>query len=289
MNAKPGTRNAERPQSGFTLVELIIVIVISGILAGAVTTFIARAIQGYDDATRRAALVNAADTALTRMARDIHRALPNSLRVSGGTVLEMLDAVDGARYRDDPPGDTSKQLEFDKADTQFNLLGQFVGITRPFSSSGDYLVIYNVGVPGATAYEGANVITPAGTSIGIDADAVDPTEDHVTLGAGFQFVYRSPTQRIYLVDTPISYVCTGGNLYRYANYPVSATQLDSDAALTGAGASRALLANQVSACRFTYQPGTSQRAGLATLQLTLADGSGEQITLLHQVHVDNTP
>jgi MSHA biogenesis protein MshO len=288
---------ASRMQTGFTLVELIIVIVISGILATGLSNFIVQPIQGYTDLARRATLVNAADNALRRMARDVHSALPNSIRVSG-SALEMINVVDGGRYRDDPPpGDPNKRLEFNKADTEFNLLGQFSGITRPFVYTNQRLVIYNVGVPGASAYEaGSTVITPSGTSFSIAADgafAAAGAEDHITLSSGFKFGNQSPTQRIYLVDTPISYVCSGGNLYRYTGYPIAAGQFTTDAALTGAGASRALVANQVNTCTLTYAPGTSQRAGLLTLALkltqTLPDASTEDVQLLHQVHVDNTP
>ena len=274
-------------QQGFTLVELVIVIVISGILAGALTNFIAQPIQGYTDLARRATLVNAADNALRRMARDVHQALPNSIRVSG-TALEMLNAVDGARYRDDPPpGDTNKRLEFNKVDTEFNLLGRLLDTrARPFNTTSRF-VIYNVGVADADAYEtGSDVISPAGTATVSD----DGTEDHITLSSGMQFLFPSPTQRLYLVDTPISYLCDGSNLYRYAGYPIIQGQVATDAGLMAqAGVTRALVTNQVDTCGFTYQPGTSQRAGLVTLTLTLTDSSGEKITLLHQVHVDNTP
>ena len=304
MNAECGMQNAERgatrrtiafrAQKGFSLVELVIVIVISGILATGLSNFIVQPIQGYTDLARRATLVNAADNALRRMARDVHRALPNSIRVSGGA-LEMIDVADGGRYRDDPPpGDPNKRLEFNTADTQFNLLGQLLGITRPYSSTSSRLVIYNVGVANANAYEGTNVITPTGTSISIDVDSVVPSEDHVTLNPGFKFFYPSPTQRLYLVDTPITYLCSGANLYRYTGYPIATTQLTTDAQLMAAvGVSRALVANQVFSCTFTYAAGTSQRAGLLTLALklrqTLPDGSNEDVQLLHQVHVDNTP
>ena len=47
-----------------------------------VAVFISRPMQGIIDTTRRAGLADAADTALRRMSRDIHRALPNSVRVT---------------------------------------------------------------------------------------------------------------------------------------------------------------------------------------------------------------
>jgi len=52
----------------------------------------------------------------------------------------------------------------------------------------------------------------------------------------------------------------------------------------------ALVADKVTACSMTYQAGTSDRAGLVTLDLTIQDsGTTESVRLLHQVHVDNVP
>ncbi len=96
------------------------------------------------------------------------------ITTSGSVVaLELLSTVDGVRYRDrPPPGNPSKRLRFTAADDAFNSVGTFTGITRPFSSTTHYLSIYNVGVPGADAYELANVITPPGTQIDIDSDTI---------------------------------------------------------------------------------------------------------------------
>jgi MSHA biogenesis protein MshO len=87
----------------------------------------------------------------------------------------------------------------------------------------------------------------------------------------------------------VSYVCTAGlngNITRYSNYPITAAQQ-----VTPAGATNiALLSKPVSACKFSYSAGTSQRAGVVTLDITVTDAaSGEQVRLLHQAHVDNAP
>ena len=55
-------------QKGFTLIELIVVIVLVGILASIGGIFISRPIEGYVALSRRAELVDSADTAL-RLAR----------------------------------------------------------------------------------------------------------------------------------------------------------------------------------------------------------------------------
>jgi MSHA biogenesis protein MshO len=280
---------------GFTLVELVITIALSTIVVGFMAIFISGPVESYTDQSRRAALVDLAENSLRRIARDIHRALPNSVRVnlSGSVVaLELLTTVDGARYRDrPPPGNPSKRLQFSAPDDAFNSVGRFPNITRPFSSNSHYLSIYNVGVPGANAYELSNVITPPGTQIDINADAT-PGEDNVRLSPAFKFSFASPGQRMFLVDGPATYLCdsAAGTLMRYSGYAIASDQNDrnSDAELLAAGADATLVANRVSSCGMTYAPGTSQRAGLVSIALAVTD-AGETVSLLHQVHVDNVP
>lgn len=282
-------------EKGFTLIELVVVIVLSTIVVSFMAMFIVVPVQGYVDQVRRAALVDVAENSLSRIARDIHRALPNSIRVTSsgsGVALEMINTVDGVRYREQPPPDDgTKQLDFSAADDAFNSVGVFTGVSKPFSSSSHYLSIYNVGVPGANAYELVNVITPPGTQINIDTDAI-AGEDNVTLSPAFQFAYGSPARRIFLVDGPLSYLCdlSAGTLTRYWGYSITGSQSNRDSAaeLVAAGASDTLVADHVSACSIAYAPGTSQRAGLVTLQLAVTD-TAETISLLHQVHVNNAP
>jgi MSHA biogenesis protein MshO len=281
--------------SGFTLIELVITMVISGIVIGFAALFFSGPVQGFTDQVRRAELVDSAESALRRMGRDIRRAVPNSVRVTtNGTVtaLELLNSVEGVRYRaGPPPGNTNAWLTFATDDAAFNSIGQFDAITKPFSSTTHYLSIYNVGVTGADAYEVSNVITPPGTEIEIE-DAIEAGEDNITLNPSFQFAYPSPRQRVYLIDTPASFLCdtATGELTRYSGYTITSNQSDRDSAaeLLGAGATDSIMSDNLTACTFTYTPGTAQRAALISLSLTLTK-DGESITLLQQVHVDNVP
>lgn len=280
---------------GFTLVELVVTIALSTIVVGFMTFFIAGPVASYTDQSRRAELVDLAENSLRRIARDVRRALPNSVRLnaSGSTIaLELLSTADGARYRDrPPPGNPSKRLQFSAADDAFNSIGGFHNISQPFSSNSHYLSIYNVGVPGADAYELANVITPPGTQIDIDADAI-PGEDNVRLSPAFKFAFASPGQRVFLVDGPVSYLCDGaaGTLVRYSNYSIASDQADRNSAteLLAAGGDATVIANRVSSCSMDYAPGAAQRAGLVSIALAVTD-TGETVSLLHQVHVDNVP
>lgn len=284
-----------RRQTGFTLVELIIALTLTVIVTAFAAMFIAGPVQGYTDQNRRVLLVDSAESALHRFSRDVRSALPNSVRVvavGSGFAVEMLNAIDGARYRDGPPpGDTSKTLEFNAADDQFNAIGSFAGTGKPFSSVTHYLSIYNAGVPGANAWELANVITPPGTQIDITVDTI-PGEDHLTLSVPFRFGFPSPSQRIYLVDGPITWLCdTGaGTLTRYSGYVIATDQTTRDSAgeLTGAGAAATRVAENVSACAVNYAPGTAWRAGLLNARLELAQ-NGESVVLQHQIHIVNAP
>jgi len=284
-------------QTGFNLIELVIVIVITGILAGILATFIARPVQGFIDLTRRATLVYSAESALRRMQRDIRRALPNSIRVNAGNnAIEMINTVEGARYRSaPPPGQLERRLTFTSADADFDVLGTL--LTNGATSL--RVAIYNIGavdlsgdpVAGANAYAGPdalgkNVVTPAGRTVTISNAPVTANEDHINIsGGGFQFSFDSPNDRVYLVDSGISYICSGNQLMRYDNYNFSNTTQP-----VPPSGDAALMADNIGGCTFTYEPGTVQRAGLMTLDLTISDPeTGEQVRLLHQVHVDNVP
>jgi MSHA biogenesis protein MshO len=282
-------------QAGFTLVELVLTMVISTVVVAFVSMFISVPVQGFMDQTRRVRLVDSAGSALQRMSRDVRRALPNSVRTRSApdlVALEILSTVDGARYRGEPPGTAAAVLDFAAADGSFNVLGPFTQVAKPFNETTHYLAIYNVGVPGADAYEPAStVITPADTLIGIAADGATG-EDRVTVAPPFKFAYESPTQRVFLVEGPVTYLCNlaAGTLTRYEGYTIAPDQADVDSAaeLIGAGARDSLMADQVVGCTFTYAPGTAERGGLLALQIAVGS-QGESVSLLAQVHVDNVP
>lgn len=287
----PATRHQ---MLGMTLLELVIALSVSVIVVSFMALFINAPVQSYFGASRRAELVAEADLALRRVARDVQQALPNSVRVtSGGSIaaVELLSVLDAARYADSgDAADPNGWLDLTQADTAFRTVGAFIDIVRPWSSSSAYLSIYNVGVPGADAYELANVITPAGTTISIAAAAGG--RDQVTLSGGFRFAFASPRTRVFLVEGPVTYLCdtAAGTLTRYSGYAIAAAQTarDSAAELLGAGATAGLLANDVVACTFQYTPGALARAGLLSARIEIGR-QGERVVLLQQAHVVNAP
>ena len=280
-------------QRGMTLIELVITITVGSIVVAFMAMFIVMPMNAYSAQTRRADLVDDADSTLRFMARDLRSALPNSVRTatSGSvTSIELLATLDGARYRDNGPlSNPAKELDFTQPDGAFATTVPFTQLTLPWSSATAYLSIYNVGLTGANAYAMANVITPAGTTINVSAGS-SANENLVTLSPAFQFSYGSPGKRVYLVSGAVNYLCdtSAGTLTRYSGYTIASTQATLAATLTGAGATAAKVAADVGACAFTFSTGTAQRNALATLTLQLTR-SGESVQLLHQVQLANSP
>ena len=292
-------RTATRVVRGFTLIELVITIAVGSVVVAFMALFIVTPMTTYTAQTRRAALVDAADSALRFMGRDLRAALPNSVRVSASgsvTALELLATADGARYQDSGPlSNPALALDLTAADGAFATTVPFTQLNLPWTSSAYFLSIYNVGVPGADAYQMANfpnvpyVITPANTTITISAGAT-ANQNLVTLSPAFQFAFGSPGQRVFLVSGPVTYLCdtAAATLTRYSGYTIVGAQPASAAALNAAGASAALVASNVAGCQFVLSAGTAQRNALATLKLQIAQ-SGESVQLLHQVQVVNAP
>ncbi|MCK4502599.1 MAG: prepilin-type N-terminal cleavage/methylation domain-containing protein [Desulfuromonadales bacterium] len=268
-----GVQRLTTAEAGFTLIEMVVVIVIVGILSALGGQFIVAPITGYIDLSRRTRLVDQAEISLRRMQRDIRHALPNSIRIdSTGHYLEILNTVGGGRYRLYPDGGSGDSLDFSGNDNGFDVLGDL----HTIPVTGQHLVVYNISTSGASGNAYASspdnmAVVGAGSSVA-----------HVNLNPGFNFANGSPYQRFFIVDQPITYACEGGSLNRYAGYGFNVAQPAPPAGTPD------LVSQGISGCQFNYDPGASQRAGLVTLELSLTE-AGETITLLHQVHVVNTP
>lgn len=279
-------RRAGAPTRGFTLIEAVIVIALTGIVGTMVAVFITQPVNAYVDQARRAELSDAADVALRRSAREIARALPNSVRVDpSGLLLEFLPVSASGRYRAAPAADGSGDfIDFsDPLDASFDVLGPPVDV-----AAGDQLVVYNLGLPGADAYTGESrrALTTTGAALA-----------HLGYSVGAnQFTLPSPGNRFQIIATPVTYACAPGlggtgTLRRYSGYAIQSSQpVDPSAGpLSGlAGRNNSLLADKVEHCSFAFSNGPSARIGIVTMRLTLASG-GERLTLVSQAHVDNSP
>ncbi len=276
-----------RYQCGFTLVELIMVIVVMGVIGGAVAVFMKGPIDAYFDTTRRAGISDMADTAVRRMARDIRKALPNSIRVSSdGQCIEFIPTRTGGRYRLAGPGNF---IAPNTPITNFNMLADHNASNSAIPVDqriqiGDLIAIYNMA--GQTELDvrlsavTAEVVAPAPVRTG-----TAPNYETVISIASTTFPYvqvnaENPRFQVIPGDEKIvSYICSGGSLYRNTNYayatscPVPALTVP-------------VIANAAT-CNFVQTLGVNGNA-LVQLALTFSSAS-EAASIYHEVHVSVSP
>jgi MSHA biogenesis protein MshO len=283
MHRGPEVVSCRPAEGGFTLVEMIVSIVISGIVLAMVALFGRTQINAYIDVGNRAELADAADSALRRIGRDLQAALPNSVRVdTSGKFLEYVPISDAGRYRADVGGGASDDpLDFGSStDSSFDVLGPTVSI-----ASGEQLVIFNLGQSGSDVYAGI----VAGSSRRAATAGTNLSSISFTPG-GTQFPLASPQSRFQIVAPPVTYQCAAnasspesGTMLRRTGYGFSTTQPTSFSSGTSP-----LLVGDVESCSFSYLPAALQRNGLVVIRLKLTRNS-ESVELLHQVEVMNTP
>lgn len=276
-------------QHGFTLVEAIVVIVITGILGAIVATFLRLPVQNYVDSAGRAELADAADTAVRRMVREIRLALPNTVRVQGNAI-EFVPTKTGGRYlaADDtltPPNNPAgDHLNFvDPADLSFRVLGPLQDGPQRIAA-GDMVVVNNLMLSG----DASNVYAAVSTNRA-EVAAVDTASKVITLKAN-PFAQQNPPMahpmhRFQVTGQPVTYSCANGVLARHANYGFNAAQNSFPSAAPS------ILAANVESCEFSYNLIGHTRAALVRLTLTLRRPSGRDgaIRMTQQVHVDNNP
>lgn len=270
-----------RRTAGFTLIEAIMVIAITGILASIVAVFIKGPVEGYFDSARRADMTDAADATLRRIARDVQTALPNSLRASTdpspGKCFEFLPVLGGGRYRyAQNSAATGSVFNFTTINAfSFDVLANQKLGSLPAGTN--HVVVYNLGIGGADAYNSDNRRSISGVS------GTSPNMT-IALNAGVRFPFESPGKRFQVIpDYSVTYSCSGTTLYR-TTQSISATPLAACPTTGTAVVTNVDCANS----SFQYTPAVSQRNGLLTLTLTLTQ-SGESVRLYHEVHVDNVP
>ena len=270
-----------RQAAGFTLIELVVVIVITAIVAVFMVLFLDTPIESYFAQTRRSDLVDSAHRISDAVTVDARTALPNSMRVNAAaTALELLAATGVARYygTGDNPG-PGEELTIGSPIPSFGTIDPFSTQTLPYSAK-----YVSVGNPGASAYNSATgVMTPAGDSINVIVNPGTPPsqgESQVTFSPAMTFQSAPPSaHNAYLVSGPVSYVCnpnpanpTAGTFMRYSGYAVTPAQ-----AVPPAGTG-ALIAHDVSACNISIVPAPAgyPYGELAILAVTLSN-SGETL------------
>lgn len=255
---------------GFTLIEMIISITLVAIIAMAAAPMMRIPLVTWMDATRRAELAQSLDTVRSKLADDLSRALPNSVRIRAVGVnriyLETLEVRAWGRARLDVSGvaqacpaqctatpGNEDMLEPACNETCFTSYGPLQGDV-PVPGT-DWVVVNPLSPVGAAGnpYFGGNVAVANGikTRLTNVAGAADGNRLDI---AAHNFPAVPTSGRFYIVATPVTWECNRntGRLTRYWGYPVSAVQ----PVAFGAGTPSAPLATAVSDCTnaFRYQP-----------------------------------
>lgn len=270
---------------GFTLVELVTVIVLFSIIGGVTAYMISNTLQHYAAMERRDRLQTSARLAVERIAREVRHALPNSVCVYDGAgcnspanMVYFIKTVDAGTYQDEAssyPDATKSPLpvspdtasEFDVASgTDMNII------------TGQWVVVYNLNnnvyAPGNNRRQINNLTTK-------DPDTGTAGDDMTVIqfAGNISFPRHSPARRFHVIEDNATVFYVQNNQLFRATSTFASPQTP---------VNPSLLLENVQALNFRYDPGNPSRSGLLQIDLTVSD-DGETINLVHESHVYNTP
>ena len=260
------TRFYRARKLGFTLVEMVTVLIVLGILGTGVITFIGDSTNGFSATVARAKLAEDAQYLVEKFTQEIRDALPNSVR-SNTECLEFVPIAGGSKYHTLPIGSTSDGLyswPIDPSPSATNL--RVAVYPQPD--------LYAMSSPGS--------ISPTTTIGAPEAD----NRTRVTFDTPFAFSAGAPRANYFLVSEPVSYCTSSGNLYRYTDYGYQLNQ-PTVATLPSTLPTRALAGEGINAA-FAVSPATLQANSIVTMAIEVT-ARGETVRLNHLAHVRNAP
>lgn len=256
---------------GFTIVELVMVIVVLGILSLGAVRFLTDASNGFASTVSRSQLARDLRQSLEDLSRGLREALPGSVRVDAtGRCLELIPVLQGGTYLQAPIGTPAGQMRVVPT-------AAVPGVLNPRAAISPLATVYTLG--------GTSVVSPPVTLGAVDA----ANELSLLFAVDHAFPQESATQRYYLVADPESYCFAGGALWRYSGYGWQASQ-PGVGVLPAGLPGRALVVPAVdeAASNFTVSSPDLSRNALVKVHLAVA-ASGDTVAVEHRVRIRNRP
>lgn len=258
--------------SGFTLVELVMVIVLLAIVATVSVQFVTLSTRGALDVSSRQQRALQSVVVSEQITRQLREAFPLSVR-SNGPCLEWLPVVAATRYESLPTGPGFDTLTI-----------------SPFGrdlDGGLRAIVYGYGDPQSALYS-AN--SPGPVSPPIRAVSAGDTELQFAGPVSHRFAERSPEKRVFMVGERRSLCQSGSRLSLYQGYTTGGGQ-PSAGTLATSGSGEVLAANvQTDSVEFRVTPASLQRAAVVSFVFELTDPQSTETTMVSQeVQVRNVP
>lgn len=276
----------DHKNSGFTLVELVMVIVVLGILSVGSVSFISNSAKGLVDTAERQALASSATIAVEKVLREVRRALPNSVRTfsdGGNECLELVPILHSSEYVSIPIASIASTFESIKFFSATGTESGFVAV-YPTSTGSVY------GTSPATDRAVSSMTAQAGP---VGGAGINLNMQTLTFSAapGYRFPTESPRKRFFLVDQPISFCDdVNGRLWRYQNYGF---QVSGGSGIPTSGSNRILIADslQPNSLIFNILPAQLQRNAVVRMSLIIerSDSPAEQVDISQEVQLRNVP
>jgi len=269
---------------GFTLIELILVIVILGVMAVGITGFIRLTTQTYLNVSERTELLANARFAVERFNRELRNAVPNSIRINEDSSTECIEFVPikaSSTYIDIPVVPELAQSELTVIPFQ-GLDGNPYQCSSPCA---DTLSVYPLRSDDIYVNHD-QVIAATFPLLSINIISANTWQLVLNSSTDIHFSADSPTERIYIFSGPVSYCLRDDKLYRVEGYPLSNNNYvmpNSDPILMAE-----YLVPSAVGSSFDFSPATLQRNGIVEIQLSF-EQNGEVNVFNNEIHINNVP
>lgn len=271
---------------GFTLMELILVIMILGIMAVGISGFITLSTQTYLNATNRDELIGNARFVIERLNRELRNVVPNSIRIKSfddKECIQFTPIAASTTYTDIPvlPEPASKTLSV----IPFN--GPNGGEYQCSATCGDLVTVYPLS---SNDIYDDYVNNDKGKIFSVDKvdKSIVPWHLDISNTQNINFNEDSPTQRVYIVNEQVSYCAVNGYIIRYREEVSKGVQTFPDLSAEKVYMAGYLVENVSGPSLFNYQPATLKRNAVVQIHLQFTK-EDENYVFDHEVHIKNVP